>query len=356
MLFLLPPVKTQAMTNNSLEISVKGQWIKVPALEVGGKTIVVRGRWIKVAVVHDEAWLETELEDPELCVRQLKEQGFHGFCADIFAFSQKLPATLPKYKYQLEWDSLAVARTTNFKEWWEKRPQETRKNVRRSQKRGVVVTVKEFDDDLIKEIVGLNNDSPVRQGIRNAQYGKSFDQVKKDHSSFLDRSDFICAYFGSELIGFLKLVYRGEVASILNFLPKASHQDKRPANALIAKAVELCEAKGVSYLTYGMFNYGNKHDSPLREFKIRNGFQEVLTPRFYVPLTRWGKLCLKLKLHLGLLGILPHWVTAIGVDTRANWYSFWHSPGRCSSMAEQPNRIRQTGCSNPPAGSKSNPQ
>ena len=117
----------------------------------------------------------------------------------------------------------------------------------------------------------------------------------------------------------MKIVYRGEVASILNFLPKASHDDKRPANALVAKAVELCAAKGVSYLTYGMFNYGNKHDSPLREFKIRNGFGEVLVPRFYVPLTGWGALCMKLQLHRGALGILPHRVITLGVAARAKW-------------------------------------
>src|SRR5437773_2109408 len=80
-------------------------------------------------------------------------------------------------------------------------------------------------------------------------------KVKKDQSSFLDRSDFICAHLADELIGFLKLVYRGETASILQLLPKASHNDKRPANALVAKAVERCEARAVSYLTYGMFNY-----------------------------------------------------------------------------------------------------
>jgi hypothetical protein len=344
------------MAANSIEISVKGQWIRVPALDIGGTTIIGRGRWIKVAVIHDEAWLTTELEDPDLCVKKLKEHGLHGFHADIFAFSQKLPATLPKYKYHLEWNSLAVARIPSFKVWWEKLPQETRKNVRRSQKRGVVVAVKEFDDNLIRKIVELNNDSPVRQGIPNIQYGKTFDQVKKDHSSFLDRSDFICAYFGSELIGFLKLVYRGEVASILNLSPSASHQDKRPANALIAKAIELCEKKGVSYLTYGMFNYGNKRNSPLREFKIRNGFEEVLTPQFYVPLTRWGNLCVKLNLHRGLLGILPQWVITIGGNARANCYNLWRLASRCSSMAEQPNSLRQTECSNPPAGSNPHPQ
>jgi hypothetical protein len=213
----------------------------------------------------------------------------------------------------------------SFKEWWESLPQATRKNVRRAEKRGVVVTVRKFDDDLVKELAVLNNDSPIRQGVRNVQYGKSFDETKKDYSSFLERSDFICAYFGSELIGFMKVVYRGEVASILNFLPKASHDDKRPANALMAKAVELCAAKGVSFVTYGLFNYGNKRDSPLREFKIRNGFGEILVPRFYVPLTRWGAFCMRLKLHRSLLGILPHGVITLGLTAREKWHNIQFS-------------------------------
>ena len=251
----------------------------------------------------------------------------------------------------MEWESLAAVRVTSFKEWWEKLPQEARKNVRRSRKRGVTVTVKEFGDDLIQGIVEVNNDSPVVQGVPNPYYGKSFQEVKKDHSSFVDRSDFICAYLGSELLGLLKIVYRGEVASILSFLSRASHSDKRPSNALIAKAVELCEARGVSYLTYGKFNYGNKRDSPLREFKIRNGFSEMLAPRFYVPLTLWGALCLKLKLHRGLLGILPPSVIALGVRARTKWFKERESTRRCSSTLERPNRTRQMERSTPPAGS-----
>src|SRR5438552_1655252 len=85
----------------------------------------------------------------------------------------------------------------------------------------------------------------------------------------------------------------------------SGHHDKRPANALIAKAVEICEAKGVRYLTYGNFHYGNKGIDRLLEFKIRNGFEAILMPRFYVPLTLKGALCMRLRLHRGLLGILP---------------------------------------------------
>ncbi len=339
------------MADNSIEISVKGRWVRVPAFDFNGKTVVVTGSWLKVAAVHDEDWLDSALEDPELCIRRLRDYGSHGLRADIFTFSQKVPATLPQYPYSKEWDSVAAIRLTSFKEWWEKLPQESRKNVRRSQKRGVVVRVKEFDDDLIIGIMEVNNDSPVRQGRRFTHYGKTFDQVKKDHSGFLDRSDFICAYLQNELIGFLKIVYRGEVASILQLLPKTNHSDKRPANALITKAVELCEAKGVSWLTYGMFNYGNKRDSPVRQFKIRNGFEEILIPRFYVPLTRWGAFCMKLRLHRGLLGMLPHSVITVGVSARAKWYDLKQLMSRCSSMSEQPNRNRPMERSIPPAGS-----
>jgi hypothetical protein len=308
--------------SKTVEISVRGKWFTVPGLEVGTKTLIVKGKWIRKAVIHDEEWLESEVEDPEICIARLKEHSGGALRADIFTFSQKLPATEPKYKYPMEFDSVAAAPTTNFNAWWEGLPQETRKNVRRSRKRGVVVTVQGLDDKLIRGIAEVNNESPMRQRIPNVHYGKSLDQVKKDQSAFLDRSDFICAWVGDELIGFLKLVYRTEIASILQLLPKIAHFDKRPTNALIAKAVELCEAKGISYLTYGMFNYGNKKDSPLREFKIRNGFGEILIPRYLVPLTLRGAICRKLKLHRGHLGILPHRVIVLGGDLRARWYHF----------------------------------
>ena len=137
----------------------------------------------------------------------------------------------------------------------------------------------------------------------------------------------------------------------MQMLPKASQQDKRPANALLTKAVELCEERGISYLTYGLFNYGNTRDSSLRDFKIRNGFEEMLTPRYYVPLTTWGSLSLKLHFHRGLRGILPHNVIDLAVRARAKWYRLKQSTSRCSSMSERSNCNRQMECSNPPAGS-----
>lgn len=338
------------MANEVIEIAIKGKWFEVPAVSVDGKHLVVKGNWLKLAYVNSEQWLESEVEDPSRCVRILKGQGPDGIRADLFTFSQKLPATNPKYDYSLEWDSVAAVHVTSFKDWWERLPQETRKNVRRSQKRGVVVEAKKLDDALIQDLHILNNESAVRQGKVFTHFGKTLEQVARDQVDYLDRSDYICAYCENELVGVLKLVYRGDVASILTFVPKTSHSDKRPANALIAKAVELCDAKKIAYLTYGMFNYGNKHNTPLREFKVRNGFSEVLVPRYYVPLTVKGTVALKLKLHRGFIGLLPHSVITFLVNMRSKVYTFAPS-SRCSSTPERPNRIRQMECSTPPAGS-----
>lgn len=338
------------VVGEKMEISVRGRWVEVPAMQVNAQTIVVTGKWIKIAALHDEDWLEDELLEPDDCVRKLK-QCSGALKADILRFSQKVPGTIPRYKYSMELSSVAVAEVAKFKDWWEKLPQETRKNVRRSQKRMVVIQVKGFDDDVIRGICDVQNESPVRQGRLYHHYGKSFEQVMRDHSSFVSRCDFICAYFQNEFIGFLKLVYRGDVAAILQLNSKAAHYDKRPSNALLAKAAELCEARGIAYMTYGMFNYGNKGDTPIREFKERHGFGEMLMPTYYVPLTAWGWLCVKTRLYRGLLGILPNRMLTIALNVRAKWYSFFTPQSRCSSMSEQSFSKRQMGRSNPPAGS-----
>ena len=176
-------------------------------------------------------------------MQALKESRY-GVKADLFTFTQKPSSVVRKFDYHTELDSVAVLPTSSFSEWWNTLPQEGRKNTRRAQKRGVVVKVQELDDGLCRQLVDLNNDSPLRQGKPYTHFGKSLEQVKRDQESFPDRREFICAYVGEELVGLIKLIYRGNVASILTFLPKASHHDKRPANALMAKMVEICESQG----------------------------------------------------------------------------------------------------------------
>ena len=308
------------MTIKYTDIYVKGRFIKVPSIRIDDKTVVVTGKFIKMAAVNDEAWLEGQVvNDPEHFIHELKESKFK---ADILTFSQKIPDTHPKYKYHFEWDNVAAISITTFEEWWEKRlPQVTRKSVRRAAKRGVTSKVSEFNDELINGIIGIHNDTLLRQGVPNADYGKDFNVVKEEYSSYLDKSMFIGAYLESELIGIIKLIHMGPLASIMQIISKTTHYDKRPTNVLITKAVEVCEKKGIAFLIYGKYVYGNKTDSSLTEFKRRNGFEQISMPRYYIPLTSKGNIAIKMNMHLGLLGILPGGMISYLRNLRSKWYN-----------------------------------
>jgi hypothetical protein len=307
------------MENNYVEIRVKGKNTRVPAVQVEERTVIVQGKWKRMARVHEEDWQAGQVvKDPAAFVAQLKEKNLK---ADVFFFSQKPPETQPKYQYHFEWDNLAVIPLGKYEDWWEKRlPQESRKNVRRAAKRGTTVRTVALDDALIEGITEIYNETPFRQGKKFPHYGKDFATVKKEVSTLLDRSEFIGAYFEEELIGFIKLVHMGEISSILHIVSKNAHYDKRPTNALLAKAVEICCQKGAKYLVYGHYTYGNKASSPLAEFKKRNGFEKMLLPKYYIPLTLKGRLIVGLRLHRGLIGLLPASVVVFLVDLRAKFF------------------------------------
>jgi hypothetical protein len=308
------------MASHDLAISVKGQWVRVPALEIDGQHLVTTGGWLRTAAVHDEGWLERPCADPQPYVDAL-QRGSRHLKADIFSFAQRLPDVTPRYSFPMAWDSVAAIPLSDPEAWWQGLPQVVRKNVRRAAKRGVTVSTTRLNDDLIRDIVTINDESPMRQGKPFYHYGKDFDSVKRDYSSFSERSEFVCAYFEGEMIGFIQLVYMGRIAAVLEILMKTAHYDKRPANALLEKAVRHCADKGMSHLTYGKYVYGNKSpDNPLTEFKARNGFEEFRVPRYYVPLTAAGRTCIALTLHRGLLEILPERVISPLLAVRKMWY------------------------------------
>lgn len=297
--------KDVAKKNSSI-ISIDGIAITVPSVVIDDRSVIVTGRWIKVASIQSEGWLKGKaITNPESFIRKLMASGLK---ADTFTFSQAPPDTQQRFDYLMDPENIAAAQTKSFAAWWESLPQEARKNVRRAAKRSVEVRLVEFNDQLVSAISRIYNETPIRQGRRFHHYGKDLDSVRRENAGFLDHSDFIGAYFKDELIGFLKLVYLDNAASILQIVSMNSHYDKRPANALIAKAVELCEQKGLSHLIYGNYTYGNNDRSQLTEFKRRNGFERILVPRYYVPLTFKGRLAFSLKLHRGISSFLPGWV------------------------------------------------
>jgi hypothetical protein len=312
------------MALKQVEIRDSGKTMLVPAAEICGRTVMVRGGGVKTASVLDEAVAPGELvPDPAAFIKELKQSGLR---ADVLTFFQRPPDVKPKFNYHFDWDNYAVVDTTSFDAWWEQLPQEARKNTRRAAKRGVVVKTVPYDDALARGIHRLCNESPVRQGKPFWHYGKDFETVKREHGTFLERSEFVAAYHGDELIGFIKMVYTDRLAVILHILAFNAHYDKRPLNALITKAVEVCAQKGMHYFVYGGYVYGNKKDSSLVEFKRRNGFARLDFPRYYVPLTLKGRIYVALRLYRGLLGLLPGPVLNLLLKLRDTIYARKQKP------------------------------
>jgi hypothetical protein len=303
---------------NMEEVRIRGKTCYVPSTEICGRTVIVTGKWIKTAEIKDEGVTEGVLVgDPDLFITKLKESDLK---ADLFTFAQRPSEITPKYDYHQEWDNWAAIPTARFEDWWESLPQVSRKNVRRAGRRGVVVKVVPFDDELVRGVHRIYNSIQIRDGRLFWHYGQGVDSVRQKLSTYVDRSEFIGAYLDNELIGFLKMVYVDDTATIFHIISMDEHYDKRPQNALIAKAAEVCEQKGISHLIYGKFIYGNKRRSSLVEFKRRNGFQQVNFPRYYIPLTLRGELFVRLRLYRGISGLLPEPILYLALDCR-DWYN-----------------------------------
>jgi len=318
-------VKEQAVKSDSgapisgqTEIRVKGKSILVPSLQIEGRAIIAGGKWLKTAVVHDEELLEDEtLTDPESFVSQLKGGRLK---ADIFTFSQRLPHTTPKFSYHVEWDNFAVIPITTYSDWFKNRIESSvQRAIRKAAKNGIEIRLAQLDDDFIQGIVNINNDTPIRQGRVFWHFQKSSDEVRHEHLTYAERNIFLGAYLQGELIGYIRMVRVGKVASVIQLLTMTKHYDKRPANALIAKAVEVCELKGMSHLMYCNYVYKDPKSS-LTEFKKRSGFEQVLLPRYYIPLTFKGRIALKLGLHRGLANQIPEPLIRLLLRIRG----FWH--------------------------------
>jgi hypothetical protein len=279
--------------------------------------VKIRGRALRIARLDAE--LYHFLSDPESMIEGLRSFGER---IDIFTFLQGLPETKPNFKYPMEWDNLAVVPISSFENWWTKQISgKTRNMVKQSEKKAVFVREVPFDDKLVRGIWEIYNECPMRQGRRFPHYGKDLETVYQDEATYLDSSTFIGAFHGEELIGFIKMVkdQAGLQAGLMNILSKICHRDKAPTNALIAQAVKSCAARGICHLVYANFSYGSKQHDSLREFKERNGFQRVDVPRYYVPMTHFGSVALRMGFHHRLIDRIPESMAERFRELRKNW-------------------------------------
>lgn len=295
----------------------RGRPMSVPAVQVGDKRLIVQGRVLTVARLKDE-WYD-DLGDPELVISSLKQ------CAsvpDLLTFWQRLPDTVPIYPYYYETEILSAIPLKDFEHWWEKQiGSDTRKKARRPEKRGVEIRVVPLDDAFVSGVMGVFNETPVRRGKPFWHYGKDFDTIKQGLSRDLDRSKFIGAYDGGNLVGFVKLVCaEGRFANPGLIVSKLEARKKYVNNALIAKSVELCCQNRIPFLTYTKWRRGSQ-----AEFLVRHGFQKVTVPRYWIPLTPKGKIAIKLGLYRDIRSYIPDRLLIAIRELRSALYERWYN-------------------------------
>ena len=281
-----------------------------------GDRLSISGRLVRIARPRSEIY--HPLKEPERVLSRLREGGQR---ADLFTFAQRITEPEPRYNHRFELEAEAVLRLETYEKWWKETVNDkTRNMVRKASKKGVQIEVATYTDELVNRIKLIYDECRIRQGKKSRHYGKSFEVIKREHGAFLEQSEFIVARMDQRVIGFAKVVFCEDYASIMNLIALIGERDKAPTNALLAKAVERCALRGIGLLHYGVWSRRGFGD-----FKLHHGFERRDMPRYYVPLTGRGALALRLGFHRPFSERLPEGLLDWFAATRTRWYA-WRYP------------------------------
>ena len=297
-------------------IRVKGVPVAIDALRVDGQTFLVRGKFLKIAEL--KYFWEEDVQDPERVIQEIAKTSVR---VDILKFWQRIPENEAKYSYYHEWRYPAAIPISTHERWFQKQIKKTvRTKIRKARNNGVEVRQEELSDELIRGIMRIYNDSPIRRGKPFWHYGKDFDTVKDELADGPEKSTFITAYKDGELIAFVKLLFLDRYAKTTLILDKLSRRDIAGSmNILISKIVEICEERKIPYFVYSYWRRGDHG-----QFQESNGFLKNEVPEYFVPLTLKGRVALLLSLHHGIKGWIPERLMIPLLDLRAKWYARKH--------------------------------
>jgi hypothetical protein len=293
-------------------------------IEVRGKVIRIGGRLVRIARLDGDKY--HFIDDPEPLLDGLRKCGTR---IDLFTFLQRVDQPTPKFVYPMEWDNLAVLPVSTYDHWLNHQIRSLPRNrTRQAEKKGVTFREVPLDDALVRGIHGIYNEVPVRQGRPYRHYGEDIETVYRETATYLDYSIFIGAFLGETLIGFVKMVTdeARTQANLMSIIAMIKHRDKAPTNALIAQSVRVCADRGIPFLVYQNFSYGNKSGDSLSHFKEINGFQRIDLPRYYVPLTPIGHVAIRLGMHHKFVDRLPESLATKLRELRRSWHSRGSQP------------------------------
>ena len=276
---------------------------------IDNKEISIRGKFFRIAKLYHE-WYEY-LDEPTALVEKMKK---NKPVPDLFTFVQEGHVPHREFPFHRETALESVLPIKSFDDWWDNLHFKARNKARKAQKCGVEVRETELNEAFINGVQNIYNEHPLRQGRKFTHYGKTLDQIKDDLSSFTDKSTLTAAYFKGELIGFMKSFQGNGILRIIHIIAMLAHRDKCVMDALIARAVKLCDEKGIPYL-----HYGDWASRGLGAFRTKYNFQPQECPRYFIPLTARGKFMLNFRLHRPLRERLPQSLADRLIAIRNQW-------------------------------------
>jgi len=185
-----------------------------------------------------------------------------------------------------EEDNIGLLTIISYEKWLRDIVKKTRHNmVRKAERSGIRTEIVEPDEKFAVEVWKIYNETPIRQNRAFPHYGVTLEAVK--HGILLtENRTYVGAYLQDELVGFAQITHGNNIAILSQLLSLQKH----------------CENKRIKWLMYGRME--TAHPS-LDSFKRHNGFSKFPLTRFYIPLTKKGKIAIKLGLHRNLKDALP---------------------------------------------------
>jgi hypothetical protein len=261
------------------------------------ETLVIRKKFFFTLASDSREYLQSILPNEEL-VKELRRRH-----VNIFTFLERrwcCPIMQPSKTWARAEDNIAILNLKSYDEWWKNIGKKTRNMIRKAQKSGIRTSTAEPNVNLAKGMWRIYNETPIRQERAFPHYGITLEAVTRGLAS-TENALFIVAYLQDELVGFVRLINGDRVVVISQILSMQMHRDKAVNNALVAKTIEVCASKGLKWIMYGRI--GN-HPS-LDKFKQSHGFTQFELTRYYVPLTKKGKIAIRFGLQREMKDRLP---------------------------------------------------
>lgn len=255
-------------------------------------------KMLGVKIARDTNEYRKDILPTEEALQKLRERGI-----DVFTFIERKwchTTPNPPSFWARTSDNVALLQVTSYEEWLEIIGKKTRNMIRKAERSGIRTGVAEPDGRFTEGVWRIYNETPIRQERGFPHYGMPLEAVRNLLRS-VPNCTYTGAYLQDELAGFVQLVHGESVTIISQILSLQKYWDKAVNNALVAKSVGVCAERHIQSIMYGRM--GN-HPS-LDHFKLNNGFTRRQLTRFYVPLTRKGKVAVWLGLHRDLKDSLP---------------------------------------------------